>query len=150
MLLSLLHSRSVLVSARTAATGQARGGCYPRGHSRDVQGAALRLQLQPGDGQPARHQGPVHVHAAGNIINCSCPVSTLHIDNLTQVPLTPVFTPTLASRPPSPWQLPPPPPSTPVSGLAAPGQQLPFLQVITQPLFSVLKFRSQYSPHHEP
>lgn len=50
---------------------------------------------------------------------------------MTQVPLTPVFTPTLASRPPSPWQLPPPPPSTPVSGLAAPGQQLPFLQVTT-------------------
>jgi len=34
------------------------------------------------------------------------------------VPLTPTYTPSLA-RPPSPWHMPPPPPSTPVSGLSA-------------------------------
>ena len=42
------------------------------------------------------------------------------------VPLTPVYTPSLA-RPSSPWTLPPPPPSTPVSCSAPPANH-PFLQ----------------------
>lgn len=42
------------------------------------------------------------------------------------VPLTPVYTPSLA-RPPSPWHLPPPPPSTPVSG-PVPTSTHPYLQ----------------------
>merc|ERR1719228_215928 len=43
------------------------------------------------------------------------------------MPLTPVYTPSLA-RPPSPWQLPPPPPSTPVSGLSGLPPNHPYLQ----------------------
>ena len=46
------------------------------------------------------------------------------------VPLTPVYTPSLA-RPSSPWTLPPPPPSTPVSlpvSCSAPAANHPFLQ----------------------
>merc|ERR1719427_388978 len=41
--------------------------------------------------------------------------------------MTPVFTPSLA-RPPSPWQLPPPTPSTPVSGLGGLPPNHPYLQ----------------------
>ena len=43
------------------------------------------------------------------------------------MPFTPVYTPSLA-RPPSPWQLPPPPPSTPVSGLSGLPPNHPYLQ----------------------
>ena len=43
------------------------------------------------------------------------------------MPLTPVYTPSLA-RPPSPWQMPPPPPSTPVSGLGGLPPNHPYLQ----------------------
>merc|ERR1719153_2025158 len=43
------------------------------------------------------------------------------------MPMTPVYTPSLA-RPPSPWQLPPPPPSTPVSGLSGLPPNHPYLQ----------------------
>jgi len=43
------------------------------------------------------------------------------------MPMTPVYTPSLA-RPPSPWQMPPPPPSTPVSGLAGLPPNHPYLQ----------------------
>merc|ERR1719233_2598095 len=41
--------------------------------------------------------------------------------------MTPVYTPSLA-RPPSPWQMPPPPPSTPVSGLGGLPPNHPYLQ----------------------
>ena len=43
------------------------------------------------------------------------------------MPMTPVYTPSLA-RPPSPWQMPPPPPSTPVSGLGGLPPNHPYLQ----------------------
>merc|ERR550519_579982 len=43
------------------------------------------------------------------------------------MPMTPVYTPSLA-RPPSPWQMPPPPPSTPVSGLGGLPPSTPYLQ----------------------
>ena len=43
------------------------------------------------------------------------------------MPMTPVYTPSLA-RPPSPWQMPPPPPSTPVSGLGGLSPNHPYLQ----------------------
>jgi len=58
-----------------------------------------------------------------------------HLANITSaspmspsyMPLTPVYTPSLA-RPPSPWQMPPPPPSTPVSGLGGLPPNHPYLQ----------------------
>merc|ERR1712142_1434572 len=43
------------------------------------------------------------------------------------MPMTPLYTPSLA-RPTSPWQIPPPPPSTPVSGLGGLPPNHPYLQ----------------------
>ena len=43
------------------------------------------------------------------------------------MPMTPVYTQSL-SRPSSPWQMPPPPPSTPVSGLGRVPPNHPYLQ----------------------
>jgi len=87
--------------------------------------------------------------SSSNLVMASLPATKGPFMSMQPVPLTPVFTPTLASRPPSPWQLPPPPPSTPVSGLAAPGQQLPFLQAEYQMLLMSNISRLQQEQHRQ-
>merc|ERR1719489_534815 len=68
------------------------------------------------------NRGP-YLHVNTNLANMANP-SPL---SPSYMPMTPVYTPSLA-RPPSPWQMPPPPPSTPVSGLGGLPPNHPYLQ----------------------
>ena len=63
------------------------------------------------------------------------------------LPLTPVYTPSLA-RPSSPWTLPPPPPSTPVS-CSAPPVSHPFLQDYAMLVLNNYNRLQQHQHHQE-